>query len=294
MKVLQFTLPVAHGHSVIIQEDDLPYFYPYLHRHNEAQLTYITEGEGTLVAGTDMHPFKAGDIFFIGANQPHIFKSDPIFFAPDNKLRSCSLTIFFDPCAKLSSLFELHEMQLLQYFLKQHTSGFKIPSIYKDLILPKILAIRDTMNAGRLIEFIQLLQLLYGIRNELTPLTDVALDKMSESEGIRIGHIYNYVMQHYSSEIKLENIAAEVYMTPQAFCRYFKKHTGNTFVNFLNQLRINEVCKILSLGNIESIASVAYACGFNSITNFNRTFKNTVGSSPRQYLARYAESLVVN
>ncbi|HVV56218.1 MAG TPA: hypothetical protein VHC47_12870, partial [Mucilaginibacter sp.] len=62
MKVLQFTIPVAHDKSVIVQEDNLPYFYPYLHRHKEAQVTWILNGEGTLIAGNDMHPFKPGEI----------------------------------------------------------------------------------------------------------------------------------------------------------------------------------------------------------------------------------------
>ena len=80
MKALQFTLPVTYDKSVIVQEEQLPHFYPYLHRHNEAQLTWIQEGEGTLVAGTSMHSFSAGDIFLLGANQPHLFKSNPEYF----------------------------------------------------------------------------------------------------------------------------------------------------------------------------------------------------------------------
>jgi len=291
MKVLHFTLPVAHEHSVIVQQDDQPYFYPYLHRHNEAQLTYIASGEGTIVAGTNMQVFKPGDIFFLGPNQAHIFKSDPQYFEADSLLRINTLTIFFDPETKLSALFQLPEMQLIKQFVDQHAGGFKIPAGYRAPVLERMLTVKDARNAGRMAEFVQLLQFLYSIRQQLTPLTDGALDKMSDTEGIRIGHIYNFAMQNYPSAISLDDIAAEVHMTPQAFCRYFKKHTGNTFITFLNKLRINEACKMMSIAKVEGISSVAYACGFNSITNFNRTFKAIMGSSPTQYL-EHAKALV--
>ncbi|RYY66721.1 MAG: AraC family transcriptional regulator, partial [Chitinophagaceae bacterium] len=58
MKVLQFTLPVAHDRTIIVQEDNMPHFYPYLHRHKEAQLIWIKEGEGTLVVDNNMHAFR--------------------------------------------------------------------------------------------------------------------------------------------------------------------------------------------------------------------------------------------
>ncbi|HEY8972317.1 MAG TPA: AraC family transcriptional regulator, partial [Puia sp.] len=109
----------------------------------------------------------------------------------------------------------------------------------------------------------------------------------SEHEGIRIGTIYNFIMQQYDKPITLEDAAKQAHMTPQAFCRYFKKHTMHTFVSFLNEVRINEACKKLTDGNYDSIATVAYNCGFNSITNFNRVFKSVTRKSPSDYVESY-------
>ena len=75
MKVIQFTIPVARDNSIHIQEDELPYFYEHLHRHFETQITWVINGEGTLIVGNYMQPFSSGDIFIIGANQPHVFSS---------------------------------------------------------------------------------------------------------------------------------------------------------------------------------------------------------------------------
>lgn len=292
MKVLQFTLPVAHENSVIVQEDVMPYFYPYLHRHHEAQLMWIQEGEGTLLAGTTMHSFKPGDIFMLGANQPHLFKSNPEYFAPDSDKESRSIMIFFDPQGKLATLFALPEMQLLNSFIQQHGGGFKVPAGMAEAVSQQILTIREAGNVDRLTLFLQLLKTLYLANDELTPLSDTNAHQVSESEGIRIGNIYNYLMQRYDTPVSLEAVAAEAHMTPQAFCRYFKKHTGHTFVTFLNQLRVNEACKKLTAGKFEGIATIAYTCGFNSLTNFNRTFKSVTGTSPREYLDGYKAKVV--
>jgi AraC-like DNA-binding protein len=55
----------------------------------------------------------------------------------------------------------------------------------------------------------------------------------------------------------------------------------------VNDVRINEACKKLLGGRYESVAEVAYHSGFNSITNFNRVFKTSVGKSPREYAAEF-------
>lgn len=287
MKALQFTLPVTYDKSVIVQEEQLPHFYPYLHRHNEAQLTWIQEGEGTLVAGTSMHSFSAGDIFLLGANQPHLFKSNPEYFSTDSSKQVRSMMVFFNPHGKLSSLFELPEMQVLRSFIQQYSGGFKLPAMYVKTMSQKIQDVQQTQGFNRFMQFFQLLKSLYTINGKLVPLSITPVENVSESEGIRISTIYNYIMQHYDTMITLEDVAAEAHMTPQAFCRYFKKHTGHTFVTFLNEMRINEACKKLTAGKCESISTVAYTSGFNSITNFNRVFKSVIGNSPREYLESY-------
>jgi len=288
MKVLQFTIPVAHDKSVIAQQEDMAYFYPHLHRHKEAQVTWIQEGEGTLIAGNNMHAFKPGEIYYIAADQPHLFKSAPEYFLPDSKKRVRALTIFFDPNGSLASLFSLPEMRAFKDFIRQHGQGFQVPADYTVKVSRGMLDVQNAGGADQLIQFLQLLRILSNMKVSLVPLSDFDLSPgINETEGIRISNIYNYILQHYSTAITLDDVAREACMTPQAFCRYFKKHTRQTFVSFLNQTRINEACKKLTSNKYESISVVAYKCGFNSITNFNRVFKGIIGHSPREYLESY-------
>jgi AraC-like DNA-binding protein len=288
MKVLQFTIPVAHDKSVIVQMDELPYFYPHLHRHKEAQVTWIQSGEGTLIAGNNMHTFKAGEIYLIGADQPHLFKSTPEYFQPGNKKVVKTLTIFFDPNGSLSALFDLPEMKVFKDFIQQHTHGFKLPAEYVDKVSRALLDIQSASGPGQIILFLHLLKIMNNIQAKPEPLSAFGISSgITESEGIRISNIYNYILQHYGEAISLDDVAREACMTPQAFCRYFKKHTGHTFISFLNEMRINEACKKLTGNKYESISVVAYKCGFTSITNFNRVFKSVMGNSPRGYVDSY-------
>ncbi len=288
MKVLQFTIPVAYDKSVITEQVELPYHYPYLHRHTETQITWIQQGEGTLIVGNNMHDYAAGDIFLLGANLPHVFKSNPEYFNSDSGRSIKAFTLFFNPDGILSALFNLPELKSFRIFLQQHQQGFKIPADNFSPVSHAMNAVKGASGPEQLIQFFNLIKSLITIDTKLDPLSSYGdLPAITENEGIRIGNIYNFIMQNYSEAITLEDVAKAAYMTPESFCRYFKKHTGHTFISFLSEIRINEACKKLTAHKFESISTVAYKCGFKSITNFNRVFKCVIGTSPREYLENY-------
>jgi AraC-like DNA-binding protein len=110
---------------------------------------------------------------------------------------------------------------------------------------------------------------------------------ITDTEGLRMNDIYQYTMDHFTEDISLAQIAAVAYLTPQSFCRYFKKHTSKTYVNFLNEVRINEACKRFMEMNFESIGNVAYQTGFNSVVSFNRVFKSIMSKTPKEYINAY-------
>lgn len=291
MKILEFTLQVAANKSIITKEEKLPHFYPYLHRHKEVQLTWIIDGEGTLVAGNSMHNFHSNEIFWIGANQPHVFKSDPSYFESNSKQRTHSIDIFFSIDTQLSSFFSIPELKQLKQFVSQHNQGFCVPKNRVVETSAKIKKISTSAGIEQFILFIDLLKTLSSIE-KLEPLsTESETTLFSDNEGIRIATVYNYIMRNYKEQITLEQISKLAYMTPQAFCRYFKKHTHNTLVGFINQIRINEACKQLMENSNETIACIAYNTGFNSITNFNRVFKSVVKKSPKEYLESYMQKI---
>ncbi len=284
MKVLPFTIPVSYDKTVIVKDEQLPYFYPYLHRHEEIQLTFVQKGEGTLLVGNNMYTFSANEVYLIGANMPHVFKSDPTYFDEKGDKEVQSITIFFNTNGKLSSLFDLPELKNVQSFLSSFCSGFRVPTESFSDISDQIISIKYTSGLDQLMLFFQLLKSLSNLENINSLCSDSQPDIASDFDGMRISKIYSYITQNYNRDLTLEEVAASAFMTPPAFCRFFKKHTQVTFVSFLNDIRINEARKKLIEGSFDSVSSIAYDCGFNSITNFNRVFKSTTGKSPREYL----------
>lgn len=293
MKVVQFTIPVAGEHSVIVQEDVQPWFYEHLHRHNETQITWVIKGEGTLIAGNYMQRFKAGDIYVIGANQPHVFKSDPVYFDKRKKREIHSLTIFFNPKGFFKSVLDLPEMKNIAKFVEMTAHGLQVSPLHEDALVAGILDIKGKSNAQRLAAFIETLQIMAGIKKWKTLSTEGIEQSISDSEGLRMNDIYQYTMANYNENITLKRISDVAHLTPQAFCRYFKKHTLKTYVNFLNEVRVSEACKKLMARDYESVTAVAYQTGFSNAVTFNRVFKKITGKSPRQYSKEYNQNIEV-
>jgi AraC-like DNA-binding protein len=291
MKIIQFTIPVAKEHSIIVQEDKQPFFYNHLHRHNETQITWIIKGEGTLIAGSCMQRFQPGDIYIIGANQPHIFKNDPAYFDKRKRKEIHALTIFFDPDGSFHNILELPEMKNVKKFLEATGMGLQVPETHQRQVLDRMAQVKEARNGYRLSAFINLVQVLSGIKKYKTLSNTHTEFTISETEGLRMNDIYHFTMGHYTENITLKQIADIAHLTPQAFCRYFKKHTLKTYITFLNEVRINEACKKIVADDFDSLASVAYQTGFTNAVTFNRVFKKITGQPPKKFLVEYLQKI---
>jgi AraC-like DNA-binding protein/ligand-binding sensor protein len=92
----------------------------------------------------------------------------------------------------------------------------------------------------------------------------------------------NYIAEHQSDELRLSQVVKPLNISTFYFCRLFKKATGLTFTDYLGRIRV-EKAKSLLLNTNTRVSEVAFACGFQSLTHFNRIFKRVVGQSPTAY-----------
>ena len=83
-------------------------------------------------------------------------------------------------------------------------------------------------------------------------------------------------------------LTAELGMSESRFSRFFHRATGNTYTDFVNQVRINRACQLL-MSSDRYIASISYEVGFNSVANFNRRFLEIKGVTPSEF-RKLAES----
>jgi AraC-like DNA-binding protein len=282
MRVVPFTIPVPSGSSIHVQHERLPHFYEHLHRHQEVQLTYVVRGHGSLLAGSQLQPFGPGDLFLLGANMPHVFKSDPSFSRQKKKHAVEAWSIFFDRSGTLQQLLALPEMQAVRQWLDHYAGGCRIHPEEASPFRVLVQAVMMHTGAQRLAAFIQLLQALAGSRRHAALAHDSRL--LTEAEGQRMNAIVQFTTRHLSRPITIDEVARQAHMTPQAFCRYFRKHTRKTYIRFLNELRIHQACQQLQQQGMGHMASIAWDCGFQHVPSFNRVFRQVMNCTPGEYV----------
>ena len=278
MKIIPFQIPKVDAESFRFQEDFQPKFYDKLHQHKEVQLTLILEGEGTFVSGHRISPFKPNDLFLIFSQVPHVFRSDE----NPNLKNAQSYSIYFDPTSVLFQ--SIPEMRDVRQLFDRQGLVYKMDDEMAAEIKNDLVRIREVELRQRLILFISILDKLFRRSKnfiEISTMHDVK--NFSEKEGKRMNDIVSFTFANSYREISIAEIAEIAHLSPEAFCRYFKMRTRKTYINFLNEIRINNACKLLDKNEF-SIADISFQVGFNNISNFNRIFKRLTGFSPRNYV----------
>ncbi|MEM9720379.1 MAG: AraC family transcriptional regulator, partial [Bacteroidota bacterium] len=102
----------------------------------------------------------------------------------------------------------------------------------------------------------------------------------------RIDTVLKFISDNYDSYLTLNDVADIACLTPNSFCRFFKRVTNKSFTQFLNEVRIRNAARLLVQKNLP-ISEICYMVGYRSITNFNRQFKEIIGNTPKQYRANH-------
>lgn len=273
MKVYPFKIPKPNNNALIYQEDIEVVFYDKLHQHDEIQISYIEKGNGTLLVGNSFTNYYSGNIFVIGSNVPHAFKSD----ASKNET-SKMLTLFFTKESFGTAFFKLEEFEEIESFFENSLQGFQVKSQLTEI--KKVF--KKLKKATKLERFIILIELLKLITDsDIKLLSNYTYGKkLSDSEGKRMRTVFDYTLKNANQKISLDEIASVANMTKNAFCKFFKKRTNKTYINFLTELRIENACKILKSNIDLPIIDVAFKSGFYNISNFNRKFKELKKTTP--------------
>ena len=276
MKILPFKIPKLEHDALIYQEDKALYFYDKLHQHEEIQVSYIAEGTVTLIVGDTINDYNKGDILVIGANLPHVFKSEH-----KSNIISNMITLFFTKDAFGEHFFSLEELRELQPFFKRSNNGFKISNRVNEL-QSYFFKLKESTKLERFIVLLELLKLLS--KSKYSTLSSFIYEKnYNDTEGNRMRDVMEYTTNNYHKNISLDMVATVSAMTKNAFCKYFKKRTNKTYFRFLNELRIEYASNLLIENNDVSIANIAYQSGFKNVSNFNRQFKTIKGISPKKF-----------
>lgn len=249
---------------------------PYWHYHPEIEIVYVNGGTGRRQIGSHISYYRNGDLILIGSNLPHCGLT--------NRLTNTRLEtiIQFHPNLFQNNFFELPEMQSVIKMLEKAKGGVVFHGNDKREIGKKIESLNDESHFRRLLGLLEIFDDMQKADDYTLLNVDEFTMETSPQDNNKLNVIFNFVKEHYTRSIKLEEVAEIAGMTVPAFCRYFKKITKKTFTAFVNEYRVAHAAKLLHEKQI-SISEVCYDSGFNNISHFNRLFKDFFGKTPSVY-----------
>ena len=98
----------------------------------------------------------------------------------------------------------------------------------------------------------------------------------------RLNKVYEYVFINIGEGIKLDEAAELLHMAPGSFCRYFKKKTNRTFIQYVKSVRIGLAAKMLTETD-KTVTQICFESGYNNLANFNHYFKRIMKKTPSEY-----------
>lgn len=248
----------------------------YWHYHPEVELVYIKEGYGNRYVGNHISKFEEGDLILMGPNIPH--------FGYEFGLQGVNeeIVVQFKKDLIKTSVQIMPELEAIAAMISKSKSGISFYGETKEMIGLQLEKMEEQSAFDRLLSILKVLQrLAQSEEYEVLNAQGMTLIIQNQDDE-RINQVYNYVKTHYESEISLDQISKVASMTVPAFCRYFKKYTKKTFTQFVNEFRVRQAIRLISLGN-KSITEIAYEVGFNNFSHFNKQFKRVTGLSPSTY-----------
>jgi len=281
-------LQPASGHSFLLRKfSKLAFDAPY-HFHEEFELTYILHGKGKRYVGSHMEDFTSGDLVLLGSNLPHCWKLEA---GNPGEEDASAIVIQFNANFLGDEFFSKAELQSIKKLFQKSASGISFHSGTRTVISRgmKLLS-EEKSNFKTLIGLLEILQRL-AISNEfvlLDPQRSVAEQSRAEQE--RINPVFAYLVENFRGQVSLDRASGIANMTPNAFCKYFKKITRKTFMETVIEYRLNYATQQL-VQTDKQISEISFDSGFGDVSHFYKMFKHKMHQSPLNYRKTFMHNL---
>ena len=271
-------LSPSFGSSILVRQhvEKVDKNNAFWHFHPELELVYVNKGQGKTHIGNHLSYFNNSQLILIGANLPHNGFTDRLTATGTETI------VQFKSNFLGNDFIDIPEMTNVLSLFDRAKKGIRFGIDTKAVVGPKINKLLEHDGLDRILQFLEILHFL-GETDDYTILNadGIALET-NPQDSDKINTIYKYVNANFQEHITLDEIADKVSMTVPAFCRYFKKTTGKTFTQLVNEYRVVHATKLLNESQM-SIADICFECGFNNFSHFNKQFNEVTGKSASNY-----------
>jgi len=266
--------------SIRYLEHGYPHELVRWHYHEEYELHLIKSSSGKVFIGDYIGNFSANSLILVGPNLPHNWISD-IQKGEQIVLRDKVINFSQSVIDGFASVFpEIRELDSfwdraqfgIEFYLGEYTN--KVTTLIAD--------IASSTGLRRLTLFLTILDVLASLPNYRVLASRAYIPIKDEKELDRLNLVITFIMDNYDNQLTQEQVAEYIKMTPSYFSKYFKKVTGQRFIEFVNSLRVNKACELLSHSELP-ITEICFQVGFNNIANFNRRFAVLKQMRPSEY-----------
>ena len=278
--------------AFVIRELIAPYFDVNWHFHSEYQLFTVLKGRGTRFIGDHMQTFREGDMVLTGPNLPHLWKNDKAYHDPANGLETHGIVIYFPDNFLNDSIFELEEFDGIAQMLQKSVRGIEVMGNTNLIIREMMIEMLEMPGAKSLIHLLKILNLMVDSSDCKLIADSAYINTNRESEKDRMGQVYEYVMQNFQGKVSLEEAAQLSNLSVSAFSRFFKSRVNKSFSDFLTDVRISHACKLLHETDL-NVSEISYECGFFTLSNFNKLFRERIKQTPMEYRKKFKNTLLI-
>jgi AraC-like DNA-binding protein len=269
---------VPREYSFKVWSHGYPYRTVRWHFHPEYEIHLVTETTGRSFIGDYIGSFRPGNLVMTGPNLPHNWISDvePDVIVP----RRCLILQF--TAGFISALAAaVPELRALDAMLADAALGIEFAPAVGAAARPMLEQLLTASTIRRVELFIRLLGLLQ--RSTRRRLASAGYRPQPQDYAREpLNHVLAHIARNLGGDLRQSELAALSGFTPSAFSRAFERHTGLTFVRYVNELRINRACELLAAGE-ESISAICFEVGFRNLSNFNRHFLAQKNMSPSRF-----------
>ncbi len=248
----------------------------FWHFHPEIELTFITGTDGTRHVGHHISKYKGSDLVLIGSNIPHLNFDYGLKHTHYQKI-----VLHFKPDFMQQALNESPELESIRNLFMKAMHCICVQGKVKQEVGMLMLKLEHQSNFEQLISVLKIFHLIAGNKENKLLHSKPIQNQYTQKEQDRLQALYKHIDAHYQKKITIAQAAKICHMAHASFCRYFKKVTQLTFTRFLNQYRIHHAKRLLM--QEFTVSETCYACGFESLSYFNRTFKKITKLNPIEF-----------
>lgn len=253
------------------------------HFHPEYQLGLFIEGAGHRIVGDDIAPLEAGEVSLLGPNLPHVwqFEEEGAAHAPQVH----AIIVYFREDSLGAEFFRQPEAEAIRRLLNRAATGLMVRGEARRKVTALMREMPGLAGFQRVLHLLHILHLLADSR-QVEPICSAGfMPDLPEQEGERLRRVCEMIQRRIAEPLNRDEIASAASLSPAAFSRYFKAHTGKTFQDFVAELRLGRACRLLAEAEL-NIGEVAQACGFTAASSFNRAFRRAKRVNPTQFRSR--------